>query len=162
YMTEQFGENVEVKGYNGTTDALLEVATKKIDATVTDTPPAQFYKDRHAELAITGPPAARGYYVMYLRAGDERLRDELDRGRLHGPWIMRALFTLYVEVLRGTPLLLQLYVIFFLLPMLGVRLDPIVAGVLGLAINYSAYEAEIYRAGIMAIPHGQMEAALAL
>src|SRR5262245_61633244 len=77
YMNEQFGGNVEVKGYNGTTDALLEVATKKIDATVTDTPPAAFYKDRHPELAITGPPAGRGYYVIYLRAGDERLRDEL-------------------------------------------------------------------------------------
>jgi polar amino acid transport system substrate-binding protein len=63
----------------------------------------------------------------------------------------------YVEVIRGTPLMLQLYVLFFQL-----KLDPWVAGIAGLAINYSAYEAEIYRAGLQAIPVGQMEAALAL
>jgi polar amino acid transport system substrate-binding protein len=83
-------------------------------------------------------------------------------GRLYGPWIVAKPLGLYVEVLRGTPLMLQLYAIFFLLPKLGVRIGPIVAGVTGLAINYSAYESEIYRAGLQAIPRGQMEAALAL
>src|SRR5260370_40983889 len=83
-------------------------------------------------------------------------------GRLYGPALLRLPLTAYVEVLRGTPLLLQLFVIFFLLPLLGINLPPIVAGVLGLAINYSAYEAVIYRAGLLAIPAGQMEAALAL
>jgi polar amino acid transport system substrate-binding protein len=68
----------------------------------------------------------------------------------------------YVEVLRGTPFMLQLFVIFFLLPRLGITLDPIPAAIAGLAINYSAYEAEIYRAGLQAVPGGQMEAALAL
>jgi polar amino acid transport system substrate-binding protein len=83
-------------------------------------------------------------------------------GRLYGPvWIGRAL-TLYVEAIRGTPLVLQLYVIFFLLPEIGVRIDAFWAAIIGLAINYSAYEAEIYRAGLQAIPRGQMEAALAL
>ena len=69
----------------------------------------------------------------------------------------------YVELLRGTPLLLQLFVIYYVLPQLtGVSLPEFWAGVLGLAINYSAYEAENYRAGLLAIPRGQMEAALAL
>ena len=58
--------------------------------------------------------------------------------------------------------MLQLYVLYFLLPRFGVKLDAWVAGIAGLAINYSAYEAEIYRAGLQAIPPGQMEAALAL
>src|SRR5205823_2276313 len=53
-------------------------------------------------------------------------------------------------------------IIFFVLPQLGILIPPVPAGILGLAINYSAYEAEIYRAGLLAIPHGQMEAALAL
>ena len=66
------------------------------------------------------------------------------------------------EVLRGTPLMLQLFVIFYVFPNAGLRLDALTAGVLGLAINYSAYEAEIYRAGLQAVPTGQMEAALAL
>jgi polar amino acid transport system substrate-binding protein len=94
-------------------------------------------------------------------------------GRLYGPWLVRAPLGLYVEVLRGTPLLLQMYVLFFLLPQAArwigweplivmTTLPPFVVGVLGLAINYSAYEAENYRAGLLAIPRGQMEAALAL
>ena len=57
--------------------------------------------------------------------------------------------------------MLQLYVIFFLLPELGLSLPRLVAGVLGLALNYSAYEAEIYRAGLQAVPRGQMDTALA-
>lgn len=83
-------------------------------------------------------------------------------GRLYGPrWLQRPL-TLYVEILRGTPLLLQLYVIFYVLPNLGVRIPAFWAALAGLAVNYSAYEAENYRAGFLAVPRGQMEAALAL
>ena len=83
-------------------------------------------------------------------------------GRLYGPGWLNWLLTMYVEFLRGTPLLLQLYVIFFLLPAVEIRIPAFWAGVMGLAINYSAYEAENYRAGFLAIPKGQMEAALAL
>jgi polar amino acid transport system substrate-binding protein len=83
-------------------------------------------------------------------------------GRLYGPVWLRAPMTAYVEIIRGTPLVLQLYVIFFLLPEIGVSIHAFWAAVMGLAINYSAYEAEIYRAGMQAIPRGQMEAALAL
>lgn len=83
-------------------------------------------------------------------------------GRLYGPRWLRPVLGWYVEIIRGTPLVLQLYVIFFLLPELGLSLPALVAGVLGLALNYSAYEAEIYRAGLQAIPRGQMEAALSL
>jgi polar amino acid transport system substrate-binding protein len=78
-------------------------------------------------------------------------------GRIYGPPLLRIALTGYVELLRGTPLMLQLYVLFYLL-----RLPPWFAGISALAINYSAYEAEIYRAGLQAIPAGQMEAALAL
>lgn len=92
-------------------------------------------------------------------------------GRVYGPWFVRAPCGLWVEVIRGTPLLLQLFVVYFLIPELFIKagledaikwLSPFVAGVLGLAINYSAYEAENYRAGLQAIPRGQTEAAVAL
>jgi len=83
-------------------------------------------------------------------------------GRLYGrPWL-RAPLTAYVEFLRGTPVMLQLYFIFFFLPEIGIRVQAFWTAVLGLAINYSAYESEIYRAGLQAIPTGQMEAALSL
>jgi polar amino acid transport system substrate-binding protein len=83
-------------------------------------------------------------------------------GRLYGPRWLDWLLTVYVELLRGTPVLMQLFVIYYLLPHIGVNINAFWAGVLGLAINYSAYEAENYRAGLLAIPRGQMEAALSL
>ncbi|MEX0675583.1 MAG: ABC transporter substrate-binding protein/permease [Pirellulales bacterium] len=83
-------------------------------------------------------------------------------GRMFGPAPLRWGAIGYIEILRGTPLLLQLYVIFFLLPEVGLAIPAFYAAVAGLAINYSAYEAEIYRAGLQAVPRGQMEAALAL
>jgi ectoine/hydroxyectoine ABC transporter permease protein EhuD len=76
--------------------------------------------------------------------------------------ILRACASTYIEVIRGTPALLQLFYIYFVLPSFGIRLDPFVAGVIGLSINYSAYLAEVYRAGIAAVPRGQIEAAKAL
>jgi polar amino acid transport system substrate-binding protein len=68
----------------------------------------------------------------------------------------------FIEVIRGTPLLIQLFIIFYGLPAIGIRLSPFMAAVIGLAINYAAYEAENYRAGIESIPKGQLDAALAL
>jgi polar amino acid transport system substrate-binding protein len=248
YVRDRLGDSVEVIGYNGSTDALQEVTTGKLDATVQDLPPAVFYRERFQQLHFVGPPVGRGYYVIYLRKGEERLRDELNAGireltesplssiyrrygiwnetqealgrqemadvkpeatgesaqahgwdviarnwrllasaawmtlrlsfsamplaiiagllialgRLYGPPPLRWLLAVYVEVLRGTPLLFQLYVIYFVLPLVGIKIDAFAAAVLGMAINYSAYEAEIYRAGLLAIPAGQMEASLSL
>ncbi len=83
-------------------------------------------------------------------------------GRRYGNWPLRMAATCYIEVVRGTPLLIQILFIFYGLPSLGVRLDPFLAGVVALGLNYAAYEAENYRAGLQSVPHGQMEAALAL
>jgi polar amino acid transport system substrate-binding protein len=83
-------------------------------------------------------------------------------GRLYAPAPVSGPLTAYVELLRGTPILLQLYVIYYLLPYAGVTLPGFWAGLIGLAVNYSAYEAENYRAGLLAVPRGQLEAALAL
>jgi polar amino acid transport system substrate-binding protein len=69
--------------------------------------------------------------------------------------------TAYVEVFRGTPLLLQLYVLYFGLSPI-VRLGPVTASILGLSLNYAAYEAEIHRGAILAVPRGQGEAARSL
>ncbi|HEX4142991.1 MAG TPA: ABC transporter substrate-binding protein/permease [Pirellulales bacterium] len=248
YLRQHYDGDVELIGYKANTDAMREVETGKLDATVVDLPMVTFFEDQYPGLRQVGVPAIGGYYVAYVRQRDRSLRDALDTalarlladgrlrqiyeryglwnddqlqlaalggktplelgvratrlsgwqvlvergpilvraagmtvllaclsmplaiglgilialGRLYGPAALAWLLTLYVEIIRGTPLLLQLYVIFYLLPQIGVSLRPIYAAVLGLAINYSAYEAEIYRAGILAIPRGQMEAALAL
>ena len=68
----------------------------------------------------------------------------------------------FIEIIRGTPLLIQLFIIFYGLPTVGIRLSPFWAAVIGLGVNYSAYEAENYRAGIQAIPKGHHDAATAL
>jgi polar amino acid transport system substrate-binding protein len=81
--------------------------------------------------------------------------------RRTGGRLARAAVTAYVELFRGTPVLLQLYVIYYgLAPV--VALDAFTAAVVGLGLNYAAYEAELYRAGFESVPHGQTEAALAL
>ena len=73
-------------------------------------------------------------------------------------WAVKA----YIEVMRGTPLYLQLVYVYFVLPEMGIRLHAFTAGVLALTLNYSAYISEVYRSGIQAIARGQHDAAAAL
>lgn len=79
-----------------------------------------------------------------------------------GGRVVAAVVRAYVEVIRNTPFLIQLFLIYFGLPSLGVSLDPVPAALLGMSVNCAAYVAEIMRAGIMAVPAGQIEAARAL
>ena len=76
--------------------------------------------------------------------------------------ILRAVAVVYINVLRGTPLFLQIYIMFFGLPMLNINIDNNILGIIVMAINSSAYLAEIFRAGIQSIPQGQYEAASSL
>jgi His/Glu/Gln/Arg/opine family amino acid ABC transporter permease subunit len=234
---------VEAIIYTGNTDAMEDVESGRLDATIADDCVADYYVDRYKELKLVGWPIDGGYYVGLVARDEPRLVEALDAalkklitddrlkklydrwdldgrsqmlmlrdagetppaeatpfwqilatnlpillesagmtvflsivsfplaiaigigvaiGRLYGPWPIAKPLGLYVEVLRGTPLMLQLYAIYFLLPKFGLALPALAAGIAGLAINYSAYESEIYRAGLQAIPRGQMEAALAL
>lgn len=86
-------------------------------------------------------------------------------GAILRAWRIRPfdrIFGVYVELIRNTPFIVQLFFIFFGLPSLGVRLSEWEAAVLAMVINLGAYSTEIIRAGIQAIPHGQLEAASAL
>lgn len=82
--------------------------------------------------------------------------------RVYGPKPLSMFAVMFVELIRGVPLLIQLYIIYYGLPRIGIWLDPLTAGIIGLGINYSAYEAENYRAGLVAVPTDQVEAASAL
>jgi polar amino acid transport system substrate-binding protein len=137
-------------------------------------------KDYHADTAVERKPEVTfktrlGYLPLLLKAAG--VTAELSvlammlavvAGlvvvllRLYGlgpiSWLAKA----YVEVIRGTPLLIQLFLIYYGLPEIGIRLNAFCAAILGLGLNYAASEAENYRAGIQSIPHGQTEAALAL
>ncbi|MFL5330861.1 MAG: ABC transporter substrate-binding protein/permease [Gemmataceae bacterium] len=259
-MASKFSEHVTARSYGGTTEGFRDVVNHNIDFTVTDTPAATVYGNKFPVKQV-GEPIERGYYAIYLRPGDEALRDRIDEilreaisdgtlrsilskyglwnaaqeslanaetqrisvtlrsteagpshwkvvgrywplltkaarmtiflslvsmplavalglgialGRLYSPLWLRWIFAVYVEVVRGTPLLLQLLFIYFgLLPFIvnflpeawqdfARQYAAVIASIAGLSLNYAAYEAEIYRAGLLAIPPGQTEAALAL
>lgn len=87
-------------------------------------------------------------FLALLRMSDFRLLSNFAKG--------------YIEVIRGTPALLQLFYIFYALPFFGIRFLPFQAAVLGLALNYAAYGAEVFRMGFEAIPKSQKESAIVL
>lgn len=82
-------------------------------------------------------------------------------GRRSDNRIVARSIGLIAEFIRGTPLLVQLYFIFYVLPDVGILLPPLLAGVIGLGVHYGTYTAEVYRAGIDNVPRGQWEAAKA-
>ena len=79
YLNDHYAGKVDVVVYEGTTDAMREVETGKLDATLADLPAAVFYRQRFAALSTVGEPVGHGYYVMLLRRGDVALRAALDR-----------------------------------------------------------------------------------
>ena len=82
--------------------------------------------------------------------------------RLYGYWPLQWLARIYVSFFRGTPLLVQLFMIYYGLPQLGIQLDPLPAALIGFSLNMAAYTAEILRAAIASIDRGQWEAAASI
>jgi polar amino acid transport system substrate-binding protein len=122
-------------------------------------------------MAVSGWEAARRYLPSLFRAASITivlsclamglavvLGVAIASGRVYGGRLTRALLTAYVEIMRGTPILLQLFVLYYGIAA-AIRLPAFVAALLGLALNYAAYESEIYRGALEAVPTGQLEAA---
>ncbi|PZE19638.1 ectoine/hydroxyectoine ABC transporter permease subunit EhuC [Paenibacillus xerothermodurans] len=82
--------------------------------------------------------------------------------KLSKKWWVRALTGVYVEIFRGTSLLVQLFWLYFVLPFIGIELPKLAAAILAVGLNFGAYGSEIVRSSIRAIPKGQWEAAIAL
>lgn len=82
--------------------------------------------------------------------------------RLSGNMAVQTAATIYIEFFRGTSLMVQLYWIYYVLPLMGLTLSPFVSGVMALGLNFGAYGAEVVRGGIQSVPRGQWEAARAL
>jgi polar amino acid transport system permease protein len=82
--------------------------------------------------------------------------------RLYGGRVFRSFVATYVEVIRNTPLIVQLFIVFFGLPSLGIRLDALTAALISFTINLGAYATEIVRAGLLAVPKAQTEAGRSL
>ena len=83
-------------------------------------------------------------------------------GKLSSNWAVKGLSIVYIEVFRGTSLLVQLFWLFYALPIIGLTLSPLSAGILGLSLNIGAYGAEVVRGALEATSRGQREAAIAL
>lgn len=83
-------------------------------------------------------------------------------GKLSGNILIRSIATTYIEIFRGTSLLVQLFWIFYVLPLFGITLDQYTAGFISVGLNIGSYGAEIVRGAIQSVPRGQWEAAYAL
>ena len=104
-------------------------------------------------VQITALSVAFGLFIGML----------MSLARLSNKWIFRAFATAYVDFVRGTPLLVQIFIIYFALPLIvGQRVDPFIAAITACSINSGAYVAEIFRGGIQSIDKGQMEAGRSL
>ncbi|PID16099.1 cysteine ABC transporter permease [Sporosarcina sp. P34] len=82
--------------------------------------------------------------------------------RISSNKFLRAIARIYVSIIRGTPLLVQLFIIFYGLPTIGITIDPFPSAVIGFSLNVGAYASEIIRAAILSIPKGQWEAAYSI
>jgi polar amino acid transport system permease protein len=82
--------------------------------------------------------------------------------RLYAPAVFTLLIRIYIDIFRSIPLLVLLIVVYYALPFVGIRLSPFLSAVTALSLVSAAYTAEIFRAGIEAVPHGQFEASAAL
>ncbi|MGE8497528.1 MAG: cystine ABC transporter permease [Pseudomonas sp.] len=120
------------------------------------------------QLALESAPflLKGAYYTVVLSLGGMffglLLGFGLAVGRLYGPAPLRWLTRLYVSFFRGTPLLVQLFLIYYGLPQLGIQLDPLPAALIGFSLNMAAYTSEILRAAIASIDRGQWEAAASI
>lgn len=79
--------------------------------------------------------------------------------RISNIWMLKWVSTILINVIRGVPIIVMLFFVYFVLPDVGISLDAVQAAIIGLSISYSAYHAENFRAGIEAIDRGQIEAA---
>jgi polar amino acid transport system substrate-binding protein len=131
-------------------------AARRLHTESADTPLASFFPLLFKGAIVTIALSA-GSMVIAIALGLA-----LAFSRIYGPPALRCAVLAYVEIYRGTPLLIQLYIIYYGLPNIGIVLSPVAAAVIGLGMNYAAYEAEVYRGGIEAVPKGQGEAALSL
>jgi polar amino acid transport system permease protein len=82
--------------------------------------------------------------------------------RLSGKPVLDLAARGFIAFFRGTPLLIQLYFLFYVLPLYGLRLDPLTTGIVGLGLHYGTYLSEVYRAGIQSVGRGQWDATIAL
>ena len=112
----------------------------------------QLLKGTAVTLELTAICIASGFVVGLLVA----------LGRVYGGRIVYPIATTYVELIRGTPLLIQLFIVYYGLPDLGIVFSPLVAAGIALGINTSAYQAEYFRGAIQSVGQGQMMAARAL
>jgi polar amino acid transport system substrate-binding protein len=137
-------------------------------------PPVVGFDTRDSVAGASTWEAARRYFPALLRASVVTITLSclamglavmigvvIATGRVYGDRLTRGLLTGYVELIRGTPILLQLFVLYYGIAE-AIRLPAFVAALLGLALNYAAYESEIYRSALEAISPGQLEAARTL
>src|ERR671926_205964 len=175
-------DGIPFKGYADPPGAYRDLELGRIDAVLMDIPGEMFYARDNPRLKPAGEPThpgasfnwgeallrltrAAGVTVL-LSLGAMLIAVTLGLalavGQSRGPAALRWLSTIYVEFFRGTPVLVQLLFLYFGLPRVGVAMPGWLTALVGLGLNYAAYESQVYRASLEAIPTGQWEAAYSL
>ena len=161
--------------YEARVTSATTIVAGAVANTATASATATTRADSSSSITLSGQPSAIGVYLpALLRAAVITLVLSciamalavsvgilVAAGRVYGPTWLRMLLTAYVEIVRGTPVLLQLFVIYYGLSDV-IKLPAFVAAILGLGLNYAAYESEIYRAALENISKSQLEAARTL
>ncbi|WP_026988594.1 amino acid ABC transporter permease [Fodinicurvata fenggangensis] len=115
----------------------------------------------HLPYILEGLPITLGLWVLAMTIG-AAFGLVLAWARLYGNTLVYGAATVYVELFRGTPMLVQMLFIYLGLPEVGIVFDPFTAAVIAIGLNTSAYQAEYFRGAIRSIPRGQMQAARAM
>ena len=119
------------------------------------------FAGEHLPFLLEGVPITLGLWVLAISIGFF-FGLALAWARIYGARPAYAAATVYVEIFRGTPMLVQMFFIYLGLPEVGIVLDPFTAAVVAIGLNTSAYQAEYFRGSIQSIPRGQMTAARAM
>ena len=115
----------------------------------------------HLPMILSALPVTLGMWALAIVIG-AALGLTLATARLYGGWVSYLLATSYVEIFRGTPMLVQMFFIYLGLPEIGIVLNPFAAAVIAIGLNSAAYQAEYFRGAVRSIPEGQMAAARAI
>ena len=116
------------------------------------------FAEEHLPFLLEGVPITLGLWALAITMGFV-LGLGLAWSRIYGNRLVFGAATVYVEVFRGTPMLVQMFFIYLGLPEVGIVFDPFTAAVIAIGLNTAAYQAEYFRGAIQSIPAGQMTAA---
>jgi His/Glu/Gln/Arg/opine family amino acid ABC transporter permease subunit len=160
----------KAKAYQDPVGAYQDLELGRVDAVLMDVAGEMFYARKNPKLKAVGKPFQTGFkaasVTVLLAFGAMMIAVILGLplaiGQSNGGPVIKAACTVYIEFFRGTPVLVQLLFLYFGLPVIGITLPGWLTAIVGLGLNYAAYESQVYRTAFQAIPKRQWQVAYSL